>query len=249
MRTRINNSHITDNCLYVYIVGTIYTMAPQVLQGIYSSKADLWAVGVIAYMLLSASKPFYSRRRRKMIDLIMRCDYSCDSPIWQAAISADAKDFISKLIVVDPKHRWDAAEALKHPWIVKREQLPDEKPSEALLEKIDDSLLNYRHTSALKKLALNVVAHRSSTADILQLRTAFDQFDVEKDGIISYAEFKQALEKMNYSDETLEEIFASVVSNSRRVVFPLYGMDQIVHAITWYVRSHLLHFLFTSGHQ
>jgi calcium-dependent protein kinase len=138
-------------------------MAPQVLQGIYSSKADLWSVGVIAYMLLSASKPFYSRKRRKMIDLIMRCDYVYDAPVWKEAISADAKDFIDKLLVVDPKHRWDAAKALKHPWLVNREQLPDEKPSEAILMQVEDSLLNYRQTSALKKLALNVIAHRSST--------------------------------------------------------------------------------------
>jgi calcium-dependent protein kinase len=143
-------------------------MAPQVLQGIYSSKADLWSVGVIAYMLLSASKPFYSKRRRKMIDLIMRCDYTFDTPIWKEAISVDAKDFIDKLLVVDPKSRCDAAEALKHPWLVNREQLPDEKPSDALLDQVEDSLLNYRQTSALKKLALNVIAHRSSTTGTIR---------------------------------------------------------------------------------
>jgi Ca2+-binding EF-hand superfamily protein len=46
----------------------------------------------------------------------------------------------------------------------------------------------------------------------MELRAAFDAFDAEKDGIITYAEFKRALEKMNYSEETLKEIFASVVS-------------------------------------
>jgi serine/threonine protein kinase len=44
-------------------VGTIYTMAPQVLQGVYTSKADLWSIGVISFMLLSSEKPFYSRKR------------------------------------------------------------------------------------------------------------------------------------------------------------------------------------------
>lgn len=41
----------------------IYTMAPQVLQGVYTSQADLWSCGVISYMLLSSEKPFYSRKR------------------------------------------------------------------------------------------------------------------------------------------------------------------------------------------
>jgi Ca2+-binding EF-hand superfamily protein len=51
-----------------------------------------------------------------------------------------------------------------------------------------------------------------SDPEIMQLRAAFDSFDATKDGIISYAEFKQALEKLNYSEDTLKEIFASVVS-------------------------------------
>lgn len=195
-------------------VGTIYTMAPQVLQGIYSAKADMWSVGVLTYMLLSAAKPFYSKRRRKMIDLIMRADYTYDAPIWKEVISEGARDFCDELLVVDPKKRSDAAKALKHPWIVNRAQLLDEKPSKELLAQIEGSLLNYRQTSALKKLALNVIAHRSTSSEIIELRAAFDQFDKEHNGIISFVEFKAALEKMNYSDETLEEIFSSIVSTA-----------------------------------
>lgn len=70
----LNIPHISSDFLFCFVymqpypltdrVGTIYTMAPQVLQGVYSSQADLWAVGVIAYMLLSTSKPFWSKRRR-----------------------------------------------------------------------------------------------------------------------------------------------------------------------------------------
>jgi Ca2+-binding EF-hand superfamily protein len=193
-------------------VGTIYTMAPQVLQGVYSSQADLWSVGVIAYMLLSASKPFYARRRRRMIDLIMRGYVTYDAAVWEY-ISDDAKAFCNALLVVDPKKRLNAKQACKHPWIVNREKLPDEKPSEALLSSIDDCVLHYKQTSTLKKLALNVIAHKSTTSEIMQLRAVFDQYDTERNGVLSFEEFRSALEKMNYSDEELKEIFSSIDFN------------------------------------
>lgn len=193
-------------------VGTIYTMSPQVLQGMYSSQADLWSIGVIAFMLLSSTKPFYHRRRRVIVDLIMRGDYNFNAPTW-GKVSDDAKDFVSKLLIVDPKKRMTAEMALKHPWIVGREQLPDDLPSEETLSKIDDSLLNYRQTSKLKKLALTVIAHRSTQREILELRKWFEQYDTERDGVLSYEEFREALKKVNYSKEDLDEIFCSLDVN------------------------------------
>lgn len=193
-------------------VGTMYTMAPQVLQGIYSSQADLWSTGVIAYMLLSASKPFYHKRRRKMIDLIMRGKFEFYAPVWKD-ISDDAKSFCTALLQVDPKVRLTAAAALEHSFIVSRETLPTEVPSEETLKAVDDCLLNYRQTSELKKLALNVIAHRSTAEEILQLRQAFDAYDTSNDGIITYGEFKEALARLDYGDKELQSIFSSIDVN------------------------------------
>ena len=148
-------------------VGTIYTMAPQVLQGMYTSQADLWSIGVIAFMLLSASKPFYHKRRRVVIDQIMRGNYEFSAATWES-ISDEAKDFVSKLLVVHPKKRMNAQEALGHPWIQHREELPDDLPRTESLMKIHDNLSNYQHTSELKKLALTVIAHRSTQKEIVK---------------------------------------------------------------------------------
>lgn len=186
-------------------------MSPQVLQGIYSSQADLWSTGVIAYMLLSASKPFYDKRRRKVIDLIMRASYTMEGPAWEK-ISATGKDFVSKLLLLDPKDRMNAAQASQHEFIVNREQLPDERPSPETLATIDDCLVSYRQTSHLKKIALNIIAHRSTMDEISELRKAFDSIDENNNGVITFEEFKQALKK-NYPEETLCEIFASIDTN------------------------------------
>ncbi len=187
-------------------------MAPQVLQGVYSSQADLWAAGVIAYMLLSSSKPFYSKKRRKLIDLIMRGTVNFNNPIWET-ISDSGKDFCKKLIVVDPKVRLNAKKAVQHEWIVNREQHLDELPDQRLLDAIDDGLVHYRQTSQLKKLALNVIAHRSTSTEILSLKKAFKKFDTENNGVLSFEEFKKALENLNYDEATMSEIFDSIDVN------------------------------------
>ncbi|GKY91060.1 hypothetical protein MPSEU_000078800 [Mayamaea pseudoterrestris] len=193
-------------------VGTIYSMAPQVLQGIYSEKADLWSLGVIAFMMLGSRKPFYSQSRRQMVDFIMRAHYSFTGEIWDC-ISDTGKDFVSKLLIVDPKERMDANMALSHPWLVNREHWHDEKPSEQLLRKLDDSLHGYRYVSSLKKLALNVIAHRSTSEQIVELSRTFEAFDKNRNGIVTFEEFKMALERSALSDEVLKEVFDSVDIN------------------------------------
>jgi Ca2+-binding EF-hand superfamily protein len=115
---------------------------------------------------------------------------------------------------MDPDERMDAKTALKHRWLSKEYKLSDRRPDEALMRKVEDSLLAYKYTSALKKVALNVIARKSTPREIFQLRKAFGQYDIENDGTISFEEFKEALKQSNYSDKELEEIFSSIEVNA-----------------------------------
>jgi calcium-dependent protein kinase len=117
----------------------------------------------------------------------MRCDYKFRGEIWEQ-LSDDSKDFIGKLLILDPKQRMDANQALKHKWLIEQYKLSDRRPSEDLMKKVEDNLLAYKDTSALKKVALNVIAHKSSPTEILQMRKAFGQYDIENNGIISFDE-------------------------------------------------------------
>ena len=75
--------------------------------------------------------------------------------LWDQ-VTEDSKDFVSKLLVVDPKSRMTAAQALKHAWLEKQFALSDRRPTEELMNQVQENLLAYKDTSDLKKLALNV---------------------------------------------------------------------------------------------
>ncbi|RKP21726.1 Pkinase-domain-containing protein, partial [Rozella allomycis CSF55] len=97
--------------------GTPGYVAPEVLKRKgYSRSVDLWSIGVITYILLVGYPPFYEENNAALFALIMKGDYEFDSPYWDN-ISKEAKDFISKLLVVDHEKRLDARAAIEHPWI------------------------------------------------------------------------------------------------------------------------------------
>ena len=132
-------------------VGTIYTMAPEVLKGNYTAQADLWSVGVIAYMLLSSQMPFYGKKRRHIVEQILQCKYDFKGRRWQR-ISPQAKAFVEDLLVDNPDERATAEEALVSTWLNKRYGATVRGPTEKELETTISSLSTYSHYYKLKKL-------------------------------------------------------------------------------------------------
>ncbi|KAJ3135406.1 calcium calmodulin-dependent protein kinase type 1G, partial [Irineochytrium annulatum] len=98
--------------------GTPGYVAPEVLrrQG-YGREVDLWSLGVITYILLCGYPPFYDQNNVELFRQIMAGRYEFDRPWWDN-ISDTAKDFIRKLLVLDPRSRFTARAALNHPFIV-----------------------------------------------------------------------------------------------------------------------------------
>ena len=97
------------------VAGTPYYMAPEVLEGSYTSKADIWSLGVLLYTLVSGYLPFQGNNAAEVFRKIKDVDYHFNH-IEFANVSADCKDLISKLLVGNAKKRIDGQQALKHPW-------------------------------------------------------------------------------------------------------------------------------------
>ena len=202
-------------------VGTIYTMAPEVLRGSYTSQADLWSTGVITFMLLANEKPFKGKKRKKVIQKIMTLDYNFEKPIW-GTHSNESKEFVKALLEANPKKRMNATQALQHEWQEKKFSLNDREPSQELLSSCHESIENYRDVSAFKKMALMVIAHKSTRSEILQLRQVFDSMDTANNGSVSFEEFRAAMQKSksNYSEEEIKNLFQNVdMGNDGRIYY------------------------------
>jgi len=99
--------------------GTPYYVAPEVLSASgYGQEVDCWSVGVITYLLLCGFPPFFGESLPEVFEQIMKAEFNFPNPYW-AEISAEAKDFICKLLVVEAEKRLTAASALEHPWLAK----------------------------------------------------------------------------------------------------------------------------------
>jgi len=105
--------------------GTATYVAPEVLLGTgYDTQCDVWSVGVITYILLSAHIPFDGEDEAEMFERILSATYAFPSPMWDG-ISAEAKDFISKIFVVDPKKRITVSDAMEHSWLAGEAKAPN----------------------------------------------------------------------------------------------------------------------------
>ncbi|KAF4717262.1 hypothetical protein FOZ62_009596, partial [Perkinsus olseni] len=91
-------------------------VAPEVLSSKYTNTCDMWSIGVIAYILLCGSPPFYGENEMEIIRRVRRGSFEFDLPAW-TTVSTEAKDLIEKLLVLDPSRRLTAEQALHHPWI------------------------------------------------------------------------------------------------------------------------------------
>nr|XP_031845202.1 calcium/calmodulin-dependent protein kinase type II alpha chain isoform X8 [Nomia melanderi] len=103
--------------------GTPGYLSPEVLKKEpYGKPVDIWACGVILYILLVGYPPFWDEDQHRLYAQIKAGSYDYPSPEWDT-VTVEAKNLINQMLTVNPSQRITASEALKHPWICQRERV------------------------------------------------------------------------------------------------------------------------------
>uniref|UniRef100_A0A8C1M4K6 non-specific serine/threonine protein kinase n=1 Tax=Cyprinus carpio TaxID=7962 RepID=A0A8C1M4K6_CYPCA len=116
-----------ENGLLMTPCYTANFVAPEVLkkQG-YDAACDIWSLGVLLYTMLTGFTPFANGPEDTPEEILARIGsgkFSLSGGYWNS-VSFEAKDLVSKMLHVDPHKRLTAAQVLRHPWIVNKDQLP-----------------------------------------------------------------------------------------------------------------------------
>jgi len=99
------------------ICGSDFYLAPEVIkQEEYGREVDIWAIGVITYVLLSGSLPFFHQVLHKLYRQIVERDVGFPEEAWRN-VSKGALDFILRLLQVRASDRLSAEQSLGHPWL------------------------------------------------------------------------------------------------------------------------------------
>ncbi|KAK1420251.1 hypothetical protein QVD17_21694 [Tagetes erecta] len=187
------------------IVGSAYYVAPEVLHRSYSLEADIWSIGVISYILLCGSRPFWSRTESGIFRAVLRTDPNFDDIPWPS-VSTEAKDFVKRLLNKDYRKRMSAAQALTHPWLSSQSH---PIPLDILVYKLVKS---YLHASPFKRAALKALSKALTENELAYFRAQFMLLEPNKDGRVSLENFRTAL--MRNATDAMKESRVHDILNS-----------------------------------
>ena len=192
-------------------VGTLYSMAPEVLDACYNEKCDVWSIGVVTYLLLSGKQPFWGpdkilpwrERRKEMIALIKKCDYAPMTAAEWATVSELAKGFVRSLLQLNPDDRPTPKEALESGWIRTMATVDD---TDVQYESLDADTFRkdqLEHISSLRRRIWRLLSTNLNEDEILGFRAYLEVHDEDGGGLIGIKDMWKLLVEASENMEDL----------------------------------------------
>lgn len=196
-------------------VGSADYVAPEVLQGKYDEKSDVWSCGIVLYTMLCGRPAFYSRSDVETLRKVRNDEVTFEGRTWPE-VSDGAKQFISRLCTRIPSRRCTAKDALTDRWLVERQISHRAALSAGMLAQ----LRKFKSQSPFKKAALHMIAWGSLSSDKLQhLTEAFHQLDKNGDGTLTVDELVEGFGKqLGEMPDDLQDVIEALDTNQSGVI-------------------------------
>jgi calcium-dependent protein kinase len=186
-------------------IGTMYYMAPEVLDRRYDSKCDVWSLGVILFVLMAGYPPFGGESDDEIVGNIVKNAPAYDTPQWWAA-SPEVRNFVRRMLTSDPRQRPTAQECLNDPWILKFCQA---RVGEAERAVAVSGLRSFRGDVKLQQAVSTFITTQLLTKEETNhWRDVFNSIDTNGDGHLSREEMIEGLSKTMSQEEAVAEVEA-----------------------------------------
>ena len=198
------------------IVGTPCYVAPEVLDGTYDKKCDMWALGVLTYVMLYGKYPFDDENKRVLFDKIKNQEPKYNTSL----ISSEALNVIQTLLIKDPTKRPDANTLLDHPWFAKtiKNEFKDTIKDLQLIP----TLKSFKPPNAFLKKILTFIVKDVQGTDIEDIKKKFYILDEKKNGVVEMSKYPSHIDpssisnfikKQEESNNESNELFADCLLN------------------------------------
>ena len=173
--------------------GTSYYIAPEVLRGDYDEKCDIWACGVIFYILLCGYPPFNGDSDEEIYEAVLKGDFEFPEEEWDS-VSENAKLLIKKMLTKNPKKRLSALDSLQDVWFKKN--LEKEETDKKLAKNVLSNMRKFKKNRKLEKATISFIINQLILKEERsELEKQFKDWDTNGDGVLSREEIIKGYKK------------------------------------------------------
>jgi calcium-dependent protein kinase len=190
------------------MMGSLYYIAPEVLSQSYGIECDIWATGIIGYMLLSGIAPFIGSDPEDTFAKIMRGSLNFPGEHWKE-VSQEAKDFLMRVLTRDVKKRLSPAAALEHVWLKELHDRRFKMTADVRNESME-MLLNLAKETDLRRNVMTCIGGGAQTKTYREARRQFLDLDLENTRTITQKSFVELCKAQNISTEESMQLFQNL---------------------------------------